>query len=49
MIKNAEFSGNYFYMKMNKKGDFQICISVPLKLVPAIFCQIFIFRQMIAL
>ena len=30
-FRNAEFSGDYFYMKMNIKGDFQICISVPLK------------------
>ena len=29
-IKNAKFSGYYFYMK--KYGDFQICISVPLDL-----------------
>ena len=29
-IENAEFSGYYFYMKTNIKGDFQICISVPL-------------------
>ena len=26
-----EFSGYYFYMKTSIKGDFQICISVPLK------------------
>ena len=30
-IKNAKFSGCSFYMKTNIKGDFQICISVPLK------------------
>ena len=31
MIKNAEFSGyNYFYMKANIIGGFQICFSVPL-------------------
>ena len=29
-IKNAEFSGYCFYINMNIKGDFQICISVPL-------------------
>ena len=29
MIKNAKFSGCYFYMKANIQGDFQIC--VPLK------------------
>ena len=29
-IKNAEFSGYYFYMKLNIWGHFQICISVPL-------------------
>ena len=31
MIKNAEFSGYYFYMSTSIQGDFQICISVPLK------------------
>ena len=30
-IKNAKFSGYYFYMNLNIQGDFQICISVPLK------------------
>ena len=30
MIKNAKFSGYYFYMNTNIYGDFQICISVPL-------------------
>ena len=30
MIKNEEFSGYYFHMKTNVKGDFQIYISVPL-------------------
>ena len=30
-IKNAKFSGHYFYMNTNIKADFQICISVPLK------------------
>ena len=30
-IKNAKFSGFYFYMNLNLWGDFQICISVPLK------------------
>ena len=29
-IKNAKFSGWYFYMNMNIWGDFHICISVPL-------------------
>ena len=28
-IKNAIFSGYYFYMNTRIKGDFQICISVP--------------------
>ena len=28
-IKNAKFSGHYFYMNLNIYGDFQICISVP--------------------
>ena len=30
MIKNATFSGYYFYMNSNIWWDFQICISVPL-------------------
>ena len=30
MIKNAKFSGYYFYMNQNISRDFQICISVPL-------------------
>ena len=29
-IKNAKFSGYYFYTNSNIRGDFQICISVPL-------------------
>ena len=29
-IKNAKFSGHYFYMNTNIKGGFQFCISVPL-------------------
>ena len=29
-IKNAKFSGYWFYMNTNIKGDFEICISVPL-------------------
>ena len=32
-IKNAKFSGCCFYMNTNMWGDFQISISVPLKLV----------------
>ena len=28
-IKNAKFSGYYFYINANLQGDFQICISVP--------------------
>ena len=31
MIRNAKPSGYYFYMNLNIWGDFQICISVPLK------------------
>ena len=31
-MKNAKFSEYYFYMNANIKGDFQICISVPLKM-----------------
>ena len=30
-IKNAKFSGYYLYMNSNIWGNFQICISVPLK------------------
>ena len=30
-IKNAKFSGQYFYMNTNISVDFQICISVTLK------------------
>ena len=29
-IKNAKLSGYYFYINLNKWGDFQICISWPL-------------------
>ena len=29
-IKNVKFSGSYFYLNMNRWGNFQICISVPL-------------------
>ena len=29
-IKNAKFSGYYFYMNFNTWEDFQICISIPL-------------------
>ena len=31
-IKNAKLLGYYFYVNLNTKGDFQFCISVPLKL-----------------
>ena len=30
-IKNAKFSGYYFSMNLNIWGDFQFCISVPLR------------------
>ena len=30
MIKNAKFSGYYFYMNLTIWRDFQFCISVPL-------------------
>ena len=29
-VKNAKFSVCYFYMNTNIKGDFEICIAVPL-------------------
>ena len=31
-VKNAKFSGHYFYMNSNIWCDFQICITVPLTL-----------------
>ena len=31
-IKNAKFSGFYYYMNLNIWGDFQLCISVPLSI-----------------
>ena len=34
IIKNAKPSGYYFYMNLNIWGDFQICISVPLTILP---------------
>ena len=30
-IRNAKFSGYYFYINLNIWGDFQICFGVPLK------------------
>ena len=30
MVKNAEFSGYYYYMNTKKQRNFQICVSVPL-------------------
>ena len=30
-IKNAKFSGHCFYTTTKIEGDFQICISVPLR------------------
>ena len=30
-IKNTKLSGYYFYINFNIWGDFQICISLPLK------------------
>ena len=32
-IKNAKFSEYYFYLNTNIYGDFQICISVPLRAI----------------
>ena len=31
--KNAKFSEYYFYLNLSIYGDFQICISVPLKMI----------------
>ena len=36
-IKNAKLIGYCFYMNPNMQGNFQICISEPLKVVPATF------------
>ena len=36
-IKNAKFSGYYFYMNLNIQRNFQICISVPLNIVSFTF------------
>ena len=30
-IKNTKLSGYYFYVNLNIWGDFQICVSVPLR------------------
>ena len=30
-IRNAKFSGYYFYINLNILGEIQICISAPLK------------------
>ena len=32
MIENEKFSGYYFYINLNIQADFQICISVTLRL-----------------
>ena len=42
-IKIAKFSGYYFYMNLNIQGDFQICISVPLKTRTAVNAKISVF------
>ena len=31
-VKNTKFSGYYFYTNTDILGDFQICISVPLRI-----------------
>ena len=31
MVKNGNLSGFYFYINLNIREDFQICISVPLR------------------
>ena len=31
MIENAKFLGYYFYINLNIRTDFQICIGVPLR------------------
>ena len=36
-IKNAKFSGHYFYISTNVWGDFQIYIRVPLTSIEIIF------------
>ena len=40
-IKNAKFSGYCFYMNRNIYGDFQICISVPLRCLSENFMKFF--------
>ena len=38
-IKNTKYSGHCFYMNTNIHGDFQICVSVPLKYLMTINFQ----------
>ena len=40
-IKNAKFSGYCFYINTNLLGDFQICISVPLRDFLKLQCEAF--------
>ena len=39
VIKKAKLSGYYPYMKMKMQVDFQICISVPLKVTLRFTCS----------
>ena len=41
-IKNAKFSGWYFYMNKNIQGDFQICIRVPSADASLNICSVFL-------
>ena len=41
-IKNAKFSEYCFYMNTNIQGDFQICISLPLKVI-----NLFLFDELL--
>ena len=40
-IKNAKFSGYYFYMNLSIWRNFQICISVPLRFLLRCTCFVF--------
>ena len=44
MIKNAEFSGYYFYMKMNIKRDVQSCFKTAFSLLD-IICALHIITR----
>ena len=41
-VKNEEFSGYCFYMNTNTQGNFQMCISVPLKVYQLLLFHILV-------